>query len=52
MFALGAVRIEVADVDGDGDQELLIDATLHGVEIRRADELHTVARRLVLPQAS
>ena len=51
MFALGAVRVEVADVDGDDRNELLF-ATAHGVEIRRADDLQTVAQCLTIPYAT
>ena len=45
MFCRGAVRAAVADVDGDGRNELLV-ATLKGVEIRAQDDLHGVARLL------
>jgi len=40
-FAKGAIRAEIADVDGDGRNELLV-ATLAGVEIRTQDDLHRV----------
>ena len=39
MFAEGAVRVAVADVDGDGRDELLI-VNKEGVQIRSADALH------------
>ena len=42
MFCRGAIRAAIADVDGDGRDELLV-ATLKGVEIRRQDDLHEVA---------
>ncbi|MFH1006833.1 MAG: VCBS repeat-containing protein [Candidatus Latescibacterota bacterium] len=44
-FCQGAVRAEVADVDGDGRNELLV-ATLEGIEIRAQDDLHRVAALL------
>ncbi|MDP7692931.1 MAG: VCBS repeat-containing protein, partial [Vicinamibacterales bacterium] len=47
MFCRGAVRAEVADVDGDGRNELLV-ATAAGVEIRSQDNLERV--NTVLPQ--
>ena len=45
MFSKGAVRTEVADVDGDGRNELLI-CTRRGVEIRDPDDLQKVQRLL------
>ena len=47
MFAQGAVRTAVADVDGDGRNELLV-AALEGIEIRAGDELHRVRQLLPL----
>lgn len=41
MFCRGAIRAEVADVDGDGRNELLI-ATREGIEIRASEDLHAV----------
>jgi hypothetical protein len=38
MFARGSLHSAVADVDGDGRNELII-ATAHGVEIRSQDDL-------------
>ena len=51
MFCIGAVRAEVADVDGDGHNELIM-ATEEGVEIRRADDLQQVTGRLAIPYAT
>ena len=48
MFAEGAARIAVADVDGDGRNELLI-AAQRGVEIRFPDALEQVRQLLPLP---
>ena len=48
QFRKGALAVEVADVDGDGQPELLI-ATRDGVEVRRADRLDEVASRLEIP---
>ena len=45
MFCRGAIRAAIADVDGDGCDELLV-ATLEGVEIRRQDDLREVAELL------
>ena len=42
MFCQGAIRVEVADVDGDGRNELLF-ATRDGVEIRTQDDLNNTA---------
>ena len=46
MFCRGAIRAAVADVDGDGRDELLV-ATLEGIEIRTQDDLQRV--RTLLP---
>ena len=46
MFSRGSIRTAVADVDGDGRNELLA-ATRQGIEIRDADDLHR--RRQLLP---
>ena len=51
MFCAGALRAEVADVDGDGKNELIL-ATEKGIEIRRASDLQTVTKYLPLPYAS
>ena len=51
LFCAGALRAEVADVDGDGKNELIL-ATEQGVEIRRASDLQTVEKFLPLPYAS
>jgi hypothetical protein len=51
MFCVGAVRVDVADLDGDGQNELVI-ATEQGLEIRRSDNLQTVEKLLPLPYAS
>lgn len=48
MFCIGAIRAEIADVDGDGLNELLV-ATLQGVEIRSQKDLNQV--RSLLPMA-
>ena len=45
MFSRGSVRTNVADVDGDGRNELLI-ATRHGVEIRDQRDLQAVRQLL------
>jgi len=45
MFCRGAIRAAVADIDGDGRNELLI-ATLEGVEIRAQDDLRSVVTLL------
>ena len=47
MFCAGAIRAEVADVDGDGRTELMV-ATAAGVEIRTQDDLSSV--KTILPQ--
>jgi hypothetical protein len=47
MFAQGAVRTAVADVDGDGNNELLV-AALEGIEIRARDDLQKVRQLLPL----
>ena len=51
MFCVGAVRAAVADVDGDGKNELIL-ATEQGIEIRSASDLQTVQTFLALPYAS
>ena len=51
MFAEGAVRVAVADVDGDGRDELLI-VNKEGVQIRSADALHQVRESLPVANAS
>ena len=51
MFAEGAVRGAVADVDGDGRDELLI-VNKEGVQIRSADALHQVRESLPVANAS
>ena len=51
MFCRGAVRAAVADVDGDGRNELLI-AILEGIEIRTQDDLHNVATFLPIKYCS
>ncbi len=51
MFSRGAIRVEVADVDGDGRNELVL-ATLEGVEIRAQDDLHNVAALLPMKYCS
>ena len=45
MFSKGSIRTEVADVDGDGRNELLI-ATRRGVEIRDREKLQSVRQLL------
>ena len=45
MFSKGSIRTEVADVDGDGRNELLI-ATRQGIEIRDQDDLQKVNKLL------
>lgn len=47
MFCAGSIRAEVADVDGDGRNELLI-ATRHGVEIHTQNDLQKVKELLPL----
>ena len=51
MFCVGALRAAVADVDGDGRNELIL-ATEGGIEIRPASDLQTVRTFLALPYAS
>ena len=51
MFCVGALRAEVADVDGDGQNELIL-ATEEGIEIRSASDLQAVQTFLALPYAS
>ena len=51
MFCLGAVRAAVADVDGDGRNELIL-ATTAGLEIRSSNALQTVAQLLPLPYST
>ena len=51
MFLLGALRAEVADLDGDGVPELLI-TTEAGVEIRRVTALEQVHALIPMPFAS
>jgi hypothetical protein len=47
MFCQGAVRVEIADVDGDGRSELLV-ATKEGIEIRAQDKLQKAKQFLPL----
>ena len=51
MFCVGAVRAEVADVDGDGSNELIL-ATEQGLQIRSSRELETVQTFLPVPYSS
>lgn len=51
MFCVGALRAEVADVDGDGKNELIL-ATEQGIEIRSASDLKTVQTFFALPYTS
>ncbi len=51
MFCQGALHCDVADVDGDGRNELLV-ATMKGIEIRSPDALHEVSPLLPLEYAS
>ena len=51
MFCLGAVRADVADVDGDGEPELIL-ATEQGVQIRAAGALDQVQTFLPIPYAT
>ena len=51
MFCRGAIRAEIADVDGDGRNELIV-ATAHGVEIRTQDNLQEVDALLPLKYCS
>ncbi len=46
MFVEGSVRVAIADVDGDGGNELLV-CTGKGLEVRHADDL--TQPRLLLP---
>ena len=47
MFGVGAVRIAIADVDGDGSNELLV-AMREGVQIRSSRDLNVVRQLLPL----
>ena len=47
MFCQGAVRVKIADVDGDGRNELLV-ATREGIQIRSQDNLRKVKQFLPL----
>jgi len=47
MFCVGVVHVTVADVDGDGRNELIV-TTRKGVEIRSARDLETVQQFLPL----
>ena len=49
-FRVGSLHAAAADVDGDGHTELII-AAQEGLQIRRADDLETVAQLLRLPYA-
>ncbi len=51
LLCAGAVRVEAADVDGDGRNELLV-ATVEGVEIRSSRDVQTVSKLLSLPNAT
>ena len=51
MFCVGAVNAAVDDVDGDGDNELIV-TTEKGVEIRRAGDLQAVETFLPIPYAT
>jgi len=51
MFCIGAVRVDVADLDGDGLNELII-ATEKGLEIRRSEDLQRVHTLLPLEYAT
>ena len=48
MFCVGAIRVAVADLDGDGRNELLV-CTEAGVEIRDPDDPGRVRQLLPLP---
>lgn len=48
MFCVGAIRVAIADVDGDGSNELLV-AMRDGVQIRAAKDLSAVKQLLPLP---
>ena len=48
MFCRGAVRAEIADLNGDGHNQLIL-ATVKGVEIRAANDLQKVEQLLSLP---
>ena len=48
MFCVGAIRVAVADVDGDGSNELLV-AGRDGVQIRSRRDLTAVQQLLPLP---
>jgi hypothetical protein len=45
MFCQGAIRVAIADVDGDGRNELLV-TTLEGIQIRSQDDLRKVKQLL------
>ena len=47
MFAKGSVRTAVADVDGDGRNELMV-VTRSGIEIRDPDDLASVRQLLMM----
>ena len=51
MFCFGALRAEVADVDGDGANELIL-ATEQGIQIRSSRDLEKVDTFLPLPYSS
>jgi hypothetical protein len=51
MFCVGAVYATVADVDGDGSNELIL-AMIDGVEIRSTRDLQTVQTFLPMPYAT
>ncbi len=51
MFCVGAVNAVVADVDGDGENELII-VTEQGVQIRPSSDLQTISTFLPIPYAT
>ena len=51
MFCLGAVNAAVADVDGDGCNELIVVGE-PGVQIRHQSDLNKVRQELALPDAT
>ena len=51
MFSVGAIRAAVADVDGDGANELIL-ATEDGLQIRPGNGVETVQTFLPLPYAT
>ena len=51
MFCIGSLHVEIADIDGDGKNELLI-ATRSGIEIRKQDDLQSVMWHLPLEYSS